>query len=263
LLDQTEGDKQTFEIAFGNAEFGKADVSKLPKYCLNHEHTNPDGSPGKGRDKAYLFRRLLGITRDDWLFLGEQLVAGLEKALPSKTRKSEYGIQYEVTIPVIGRNGRTMMVKCPWIIRPGEPPVLVTAVFPDDADTMERGELSELIVEGSKGSGYWKRLYETAHQHGTRAAESWTPTPMWIEGSPEAISEGACGVSWVRLPDARSSFARWLKQNHFGHKGFRSGYHISAQTDSQSLERAQQYCEAFAKVLRVNGIECHVDWLCD
>lgn len=98
VLDSTEAneDKTDFEIEFGNAEFGRANVSKLPKYCLNDQHTNRDGTPGKGRDKAHLFRRLLGIMKDDWLFLGEQLVAGLEEALPKKTRRNEYGIQYEV-----------------------------------------------------------------------------------------------------------------------------------------------------------------------
>jgi uncharacterized protein DUF6883 len=265
LLDQTEVDKdsQDFEIEFGNAEFGRANVSKLPKYCLNDEHTNADGTPGKGRDKAYLFRRLLGITRDDWPFLGEQLVAGLEKALPTKTRKNKYGIQYEVTIPVVGRNGRTMLVTCPWIIRPGEPPFLVTALFPEEADTTERGSLAELIVHGPQCPEFWKQLYEMAHEQGTRAAENWTPTPMWVEGYTEAISEGACGVSWVRLPDGRSRFARWLKKNQVGYKGHRGGYFVLAQSPSQSLERARKYSEEFARVLRLNGIECEVDWRYD
>lgn len=263
LLEHTEGTLEPFEVAFGKAEFRKADVSKLPKYCLNHEHTNPDGTPGKGRDKALLFRRLLGITRDDWLFLGEQLVAGLEKALPDKTRQNKYGVQYEVTIPVNGRNGRTMMVKCGWIIRSGEPPFLVTAFFPEEAETTERGSLSEVVVDGKKGSEYWKRVYDLAHEQATKAVENWIPTPMWIEGTRAPISDGVCGVSWVTLPDARTSFARWLKQNHIGYKGFRNGYHISAQTNSQSLELAQQYSEAFARVLRVNGIECDVKSLID
>lgn len=265
LLDSTEGNKNKtdFEIEFGNAEFDRANVSKLPKYCLNDQHTNPDGTPGKGRDKAHLFQRLLGITRDDWLFLGEQLVAGLEEALPNKTRQSKYGIQYEVTIPVTGRNGRTMLVTCPWIIRPGEPPFLVTAYFPDNATTKERGSLAELIVAGPQCPEFWKQLYETAHQYGARAAENWTPTPMWVEGYPEAISEGACGVSWVKLPDARSRFARWLKKNNFSYKGHCGGCFVLARTTSQSLERAREYSEEFARVLRLNGIECNVGWRYD
>ncbi len=96
-----------------------------------------------------------------------------------------------------------------------------------------------------------------------RAAEEWTPTPMWVEGYTEALSEGACGVSWVRLPDARSLFARWLRKNGLGSTGRGPGCFVFAKTRSQSFERAQKYSEAFATVLRLNGIECEVGWRFD
>jgi len=161
LRDNIEDSKDTteFELNFGEEEFGKprANVRKLQDYCLNEQHTKPDGTPGDGRGKAYLFRRLLGITRNDWLFLGEQLVAGLEKALPSKTRKSAYGVQYDVTVPVTGRNGQTKLVKSGWIIRAGESPFLTTAYIADDAATMETGSLAHLIVDKPDGHDFWKR----------------------------------------------------------------------------------------------------------
>ena len=57
-----------------------------------------------------------------------------------------------------------MMVKCGWIIRSGEPPFLVTAFFPEEAETTERGSLSEVVVDGKKGNEYWKRVYDLAHE---------------------------------------------------------------------------------------------------
>ena len=44
-----------------------------------------------------------------------------------------------------------MMVKCGWIIRSGEP-FLVTAFFSEEAETTERGSLSEVVVDGKKGT---------------------------------------------------------------------------------------------------------------
>ncbi len=264
LRDSMEKSKDAteFMIEFGKEEFDRprADVRKLRGYCLNEQHTKKDGTPGDGRGKAFLFRHLLGITRNDWLFLGEQLVAGLEKVLPNKTRKSEHGVQYDVTIPVTGRNGQTKLVKCGWIIRADESPSLTTAYIADHADTTEQGSLSHLIVEAAQGADLWQKLYDVAHQYASKAAGDWIPTPMWIEGETAAIPEGACGFAWVHLPDSRSGFARWLKKQGLGSTGYSSGCSIFAKTSSQSLERAQKYSEAFARVLRLNGIECKVGW---
>jgi hypothetical protein len=258
LLHNTEADQEEFEIKFKKEEFGRANVRKLYQYSLNEEHTKADGTPGEGRPKARLFRQLLGITRNDWLFLGEQLLRGLEEAQPNNTRRSEWGIKYDITVPVVGRNGQTKKVLCSWIIRPGESPFLTSAYIAHKADTDEQGPLAGLIVERSQTKEFCKTVYEVADEHATRAAEAWTPTPMWVEGYTEAFSEGACGFSWVRLPDARCRFARWLKKNRLGSTGHGPGYFVFPKTTSQSFERAQKYSEAFASVLRLNGIECEV-----
>jgi hypothetical protein len=259
---QDSKDTTELRIEFGKAEFGniRADVRKLRDYCLNEQHTKPDGTPGDGRGKAYLFRRLLGITRNDWRFLGEQLVAGLTQALVKRVRKSDYGIQYTLTIPVTGRNGVTKLVTSGWIIRPNESPSLATAYIADNAETTEAGPLAHLVVDRPDDSDFWQRLYERARQHGAKMAEDWTPTPMWVEGVTEAIVEGICGSAWVRVPDARSRFSRWLKKNDLGSSGHGRGCFVFAGTASQSLERAQKYCEGFAQVLRLNGVECEVGW---
>jgi hypothetical protein len=183
-----------------------------------------------------------------------------------KFGKEEFGranvrklYEYDITVPVVGRNGQTKKVLCSWIIRPGKSPFLTSAYIARKADTDEQGALSGLIVEGSQTKEFYKKLYEVADEHATRAAEEWIPTPMWIKGYAEAISDGACGFSWVRLPDARSGFARWLKNNGFGSTGYEPGCFVFAKARAQSFERAQKYSEAFARVLRLNGIECEVE----
>ena len=83
-----------------------------------------------------------------------------------------------------------------------------------------------------------------------------------MSGYVEPIAEGACRSAWVKLPDGRSKFSRWLKKNKLC-ANFTRGCVIFGKTTSQALEREQEYCEAFAQVLRLNGIECDVKWRYD
>jgi hypothetical protein len=264
-LESRKSESDEFEIAFKEKEFGVpfADVRKLRDYCLNEEHTNPDGTPGKGRAKAYLFRHLLGITRKDWRFLGEQLVAGLEKQLVGRPTADKWGVKYEAIIPVTGLNGVTKLVTSGWIIRPNEPPSLVSAYITENAESEEPSPLSDLIVPRElKGDSFWKYLHDLADKRGTKAADEWIPTPMWIEGYTAPIADGACGFAWIELPDGRSSFSRWLRKTGIISKHER-GRSIWCMHPSQSIERARKYCEAFAQVLRLNGVECEVKWRYD
>jgi hypothetical protein len=148
-------DSSEFKVIFGEAEFGagRAAVRKLRDYCLNEQHPT-------GTHKALLFRKLLGITAADWSFLGEQLVAGLAAELVRRPVKSPWGVQYHVIAPVTGRNEETKLVTSAWIIRPGEPPSLVSAYVADDADTEDTGALAQLIVKNAEGADRWQRIYE-------------------------------------------------------------------------------------------------------
>jgi hypothetical protein len=260
LRDSLEASKDSTEVAvsFGESEFGRgrSDVRKLRDYSLNEQHP-------QGKHKALLFRKLLGITAEDWLFLAEQLIAGLEKELVKRPVKSPWGVQYHINVPVVGRNGQTKLVTSAWIIRSNEPPSLVSAYVADKADTDDSAALAHLVVEKEvEGAERWRRIYDLADAQGRKAAEAWTPTPMWITGYAEAIAEGACGSAWVRLPDGRSSFSRWLKKNKLSFEHSRHCI-IFGKTTSQSVEREQKYCEAFAQVLRLNGIQCEVKWRYD
>jgi ribosomal protein L15E len=77
-----------------------------------------------------------------------------------------------------------------------------------------------------------------------------------VNGRHEAIVE--LGRAWVCLKDARRSFARWLLRSGKGHRGYHGGVHVYADISDQSMEKAEAYAEAFAEVLRENGIECSV-----
>jgi hypothetical protein len=244
-------------VSFGESEFGAAhaDVRKLRDYSLNEQHET-------GKHKAHVFRRLLGITAADWSFLAEQLIAGLAKELVRRPAKTQWGVQYHVIVAVTGRNGQTKLVKSAWIIRNGEPPSLISAYVAEKADTTETAVLADLVVNEREGAERWRQIYEIAHARARKAAEEWTPTPMWVSGYVEPIADGACGSAWVNLPDGRSKFSRWLKNNKLC-ADFTRGCVIFGKTTSQSLEREQKYCEAFAQVLRLNGIECKVKWRYD
>jgi len=71
--------------------------------------------------------------------------------------------------------------------------------------------------------------------------------------------EGLCGHAWLRIPDARRDFARWLVKTGRGNKHYKSGAQYFADVDSQSLDRKKAYAMAFATVLRHNGIHCEVE----
>jgi hypothetical protein len=255
LDNETRG--TAVQVSFSQSEFGAAcaDVRKLRDYSLNEQHET-------GKHKAHVFRKLLGITTADWSFLAEQLITGLANELVRRPVKSKWGVQYHVIVPVLGRNGQTKLVKSAWIIRTGEPPSLVSAYVAEDADTTETGVLAKLVVDGTEGAERWRQLYEIADAQGRKAAEEWTPTPMWVSGYAEPISEGTCGSAWIKLPDGRSKFSRWLKKNKLCADFTRSCI-IFGKTTTQSLEREQKYCEAFAQVLRLNGIECEIKWRYD
>jgi len=238
-------------IRFGVPEKGLpvVDVRKLTEYALNDMHP-------EGKDKARMFRKLLGITRDNWRFLAEQLVTGLQREIVERPRRDEFGVKYHVDVPVVGLNGAKKLVRAAWIIRNGQPPRLTTAFIPKKADTKAPAALEDKII-GEPNKNDWQRLYDAAHRAGLQAAKEWIPTPMFVSGG-IVEAEGECGVAWVHLTNGRSSFARWLKKHGISTPGYPSGVWVFSRSSSQSVERSLKYCEAFATVIRAHGIECDV-----
>ncbi len=91
-----------------NAERAHFDARKLTAYAL-------DPSSEKGKHKARVFQRMLGITAGDAADLERQVMAGLPTAEARPSRVDEYGARFYADIPVTGPNGKTAMVRTTWM----------------------------------------------------------------------------------------------------------------------------------------------------
>ncbi len=95
------------------------DDAKLLEYVLDPDHP-------VGRHHAALFDRLLGITRENYEELTEQLLRGARTAEVEAGQESPFGQKFEMRIAVMGPRG-TRTVLAVWIREFGRPgPRLVT-----------------------------------------------------------------------------------------------------------------------------------------
>jgi hypothetical protein len=122
---------------------------------------------------------------------------------------------------------------------------------------------------GTARDAEYAALYAKAHEAGMAAGNAHKPTPM-IVGSPSTplgndvdptqktwyVESGVCGFAWIKIGDARSSFARWLRRTgKVREASYGGGYSIWVHEFGQSMERKERYARAFAEVLREGGIE--------
>ena len=223
---------------------------KVTNYLLDPFHKD-------GGSKAKFFGQELGIMADDWRFLHAQLIDTLGKASFENIRLGEHGIKFDAHLAIQGRNGHSATVTTIWIVRPKKRASLVTAYPGPKEVTPQDGVPSPPVVSPeAKGTRRWEAIFDLAKQAGEIAAAECVPTPMKIIGG-ELIMDGECGGAYVVVPDARKGFARWLKTSGHGDRQPGSVY-FYARTEGQSVDRAVAYAEAFARVLRRNGIECEV-----
>lgn len=224
-------------------------AKKLTDYLLNPEH-DKDGS------KAKFFEQHLAITRKDWAYLQGQFIDRLGDVSYEDVRLDEYGVRFNAYLPVTGRNGATATIKTGWIVRPGERANFVTA-FPAKKDTIleEQAAAPSVVSETPDSNDRWQAIYALAERAARKAMEECVPKPLVVES--QVYMEGKCGGAWIVIEDGRISFAQWLRRNGLGSRHYRRGYSFSAEQIGQSAESAKAYADAFAHVLRRNGIECH------
>ena len=112
----------------------------------------------------------------------------------------------------------------------------------------------------------FEELYLTAHKAGLQALLAVAPTPLVaveranpFDGNSaivaaDYVTGGLCGFAWVVVKPASSEFARWLLKNELAnrHEGGRTVIWI--REGGQSIECKQLYAQAFAEVLKANGI---------
>jgi hypothetical protein len=225
---------------------------KLTEYLLSTEHKDGGG-------KAKFFETNLGIKSEDWQYLQAQLVDALSSTPLDDVSLDQYGIRFNALLPVHGRNRRIATIRTGWIVRRGERASLVTAYpadkKPDPALNVQEPAVVDHRLAGDKR---WEAIFALACEAGESAALACVPRPLKVVGYPVEM-EGNCGCAYVRVPNARTGFARWRKMAGHASSHHRSGVCFYSVTESQSAERAKAYAEAFAKVLRRTGIECSVE----
>lgn len=97
------------------------DPEKLRDYVLSLDHD-------QGKHKARVFLSALGVDRDSWEYLREQIATRVVAAEVSEARTGRYGMRYSVSMLIEGLNGETHEVTTGWIIeQEGAPPRLTTA----------------------------------------------------------------------------------------------------------------------------------------
>ncbi|MEW8029980.1 MAG: DUF6883 domain-containing protein [Candidatus Thiodiazotropha sp.] len=223
-------------------------ATKIADYLLNPDHKDNKG-------KAKFFAEHLGITKSDSTYLHGQLVDALGHVTYENVRIDDYGVRFTANLPVTGKNGETATIETGWIVRPGERASFVTA-YPGEKDAAleEQARPPPLVSDSLKGDERWQALYDLAHAAGLEAMNACVPKPLVVEN--QVYMEGDCGGAVVVIEDGRTSLARWLRKNGRGRRHYKSGYAISSERIGQSAESAKAYADAFARVLRRNGIAC-------
>lgn len=224
---------------------------KLTEYALNLEHS------GDGKPKAKLFNDLLGITKENWRYLAAQIENGLTDGKLCKVRKTDYGIQYHIDIPIKGLNGLSKTVRTAWITKDNATISLTTVYIADEKYQQDIEGEEPLIVNNHDFNEFWETLYTFANNEAVKASNRVIPTPMYIDGYSEPIMEGTYGFASVVIKDARKGFAKWLKNKKIGYLCYKGGWEIFAENQDHSYEKAKMYAETFEKILRQNGVECY------
>jgi len=101
-------------------------------------------------------------------------------------------------------------------------------------------------------------LHKKAHEAGHKAATARIPQIMTVTDGTRlwAESEGLCGFAEVCFK-GNTAWARWAKSIKLAEKRFGGGFSIWISDYGQSYERKDAYAEAYAKVLKTNGIHAY------
>lgn len=94
---------------------------KLGGYVLSPEH-------GRGQHKARVFSSALGIGREDWEYMRDQILERIPSAAVATVRVTSFGTLFDVPILLDGLNGATHEVTTAWIVaEDDDAPRLVSA----------------------------------------------------------------------------------------------------------------------------------------
>jgi len=225
---------------------------KLFGYALNPEH--PVGGP-----KSVFFATALGIRRDDWRLLAVQLLSALTSAAPDKVRDvppwgQEQHLRFEITVPVLGLNGRTAMVTAAWKIEDDGPAQLVS-VMPGKKQQIAARD--EALAGGQPAA-----VYDIAREVAEAARLACRSTPMAVGGGDavEVYPQGVVGFAWVHLQDTTTALAVWLVEHEHGRI---DDGEVIVSAPTFDYEPAIAWVNGFAAVLQAAGYPCTVTHVID
>jgi hypothetical protein len=95
---------------------------KLECYVLNPQHP-------KGKDKAVLFKKRLGITLENKEVLEKALLEAVINQEAILYRQDQYGTQYDIKFLMTTEVGTSLVISC-WIIRTEEDFPRLTNAYP-------------------------------------------------------------------------------------------------------------------------------------
>jgi len=120
-----------------NLERASIAIEKLRDYVLNPDHP-------LGRNKARVFKSMLGIEGKHAVALAEIIRETLVRAAATPSDESPYGTRWETHHEIYAPNGRSAIVSVAWLFRIEQPeiPVLITCYI----DTKRQEELRKLLI---------------------------------------------------------------------------------------------------------------------
>ena len=116
--------KNTEEL-LPNYQDAKIPDDKMTEYALNKDHPT-------GKHKAIAFEKALGYNADNKHLLLSQVYQGLEKYRAIEHAQTQYGRPFEVSMMVLGANGRYAKVKTAWIIDNGAEYPRLVSIYVDE-----------------------------------------------------------------------------------------------------------------------------------
>lgn len=84
------------------------DIRKLSEYCLNPDHL-------RGRHKARVFDRALGIGREDAVWLREAILERVPHSDTEEMDSDRFGTRWRADV-MIARHGRLAVVRTVWLV---------------------------------------------------------------------------------------------------------------------------------------------------
>lgn len=261
LVEASWTDRKGQSYRFATAEPGNDILQailpdgKFTDYLFNRDHQ-------KGSAKAAFVIDELGFEPDDWRYLAAQFYDGLLLSEPRDLMIQHwpdgYGARFNVFVEVTSRIGKRGIMRTGWMLKPRELPRLTTAIPDRREEGVVRPPTPPVLAPRLEDDIWWADLFRLSDERGRAAHAATLPTPMLLEDY-GIVEEGECGSAAILIADARRGFARWLIKNGFGDRGYRGGAAVRCNLSSQSMERAEAYARAFARVLALNGVSSRVE----